>query len=235
LPLAIAAGLKTEIRYNSPLVRLETTATGVRATVRTGGKDETIAASRAVLAIPFSTLRDVPVDPPFSPAKRAVIGGLLYHEATRYLFQTRTRFWEGEGLSGGARTDGPGDIWDTSFGQKGPRGIIALTTGSPEVERRLEGMTLDQRVGFGVGITKAAFPQLERELQKTYVQRWMDQTYAKGAFTIYRPGQMTGWSAAMVRPENRVHFAGEHTSPWTGWMEGALWSGERAAQEILTA
>jgi monoamine oxidase len=37
----------------------------------------------------------------------------------------------------------------------------------------------------------------------------------------------------MARPEGRVHFAGEHLSPWTGWMEGALFSGERVAEEIL--
>ena len=44
---------------------------------------------------------------------------------------------------------------------------------------------------------------------------------------------MTGWVPAIGRPEGPVHFAGEHLSPWTGWMEGALWSGERAASEIL--
>jgi monoamine oxidase len=37
----------------------------------------------------------------------------------------------------------------------------------------------------------------------------------------------------MGQAEGRVHFAGEHIAPWNGWMEGALWSGERAAQEIL--
>jgi len=35
------------------------------------------------------------------------------------------------------------------------------------------------------------------------------------------------------RAEGRVHFAGEHTS--TGWMDGALESGYRAAREILEA
>jgi monoamine oxidase len=35
-------------------------------------------------------------------------------------------------------------------------------------------------------------------------------------------------------PQGRLHFAGEHTSAWMGWMEGALQSGERAAREILT-
>jgi monoamine oxidase len=32
--------------------------------------------------------------------------------------------------------------------------------------------------------------------------------------------------------EGRVHFAGEHTSPWPGWIQGALHSGLRAASEV---
>jgi len=32
-----------------------------------------------------------------------------------------------------------------------------------------------------------------------------------------------------------VHFAGEHTSLWIAWMNGALECGERAAGEILRA
>ena len=36
----------------------------------------------------------------------------------------------------------------------------------------------------------------------------------------------------LARPEGRVHFAGDHTSPWPGWMNGALQSGARAAREV---
>ena len=32
--------------------------------------------------------------------------------------------------------------------------------------------------------------------------------------------------------EGRIHFAGEHTSPWTGWMQGALESARRVVREI---
>jgi len=39
----------------------------------------------------------------------------------------------------------------------------------------------------------------------------------------------------LASAENGLHFAGEHTSIWTGWMEGALESGERAAREVLNA
>jgi monoamine oxidase len=37
------------------------------------------------------------------------------------------------------------------------------------------------------------------------------------------------------RPEGRIHFAGEHTSAWHGWMNGALESGNRAAAEVNAA
>jgi monoamine oxidase len=35
--------------------------------------------------------------------------------------------------------------------------------------------------------------------------------------------------------EGRLHFAGEHTSPFQGWMQGALVSGRRAAREVSLA
>ena len=34
-------------------------------------------------------------------------------------------------------------------------------------------------------------------------------------------------------PEPPFHFAGEHTSVWQGYMNGAVESGERAAGEII--
>jgi monoamine oxidase len=39
----------------------------------------------------------------------------------------------------------------------------------------------------------------------------------------------------MRQTEGRVHFAGEHTSLWTAWMNGALESAERVTREIIGA
>jgi monoamine oxidase len=52
---------------------------------------------------------------------------------------------------------------------------------------------------------------------------------------VFKPGQMTAWAKIFSKPEPLLYFAGEHLSPWNGWMEGALWSGERAAQELIQA
>jgi len=43
---------------------------------------------------------------------------------------------------------------------------------------------------------------------------------------------MTTWLPRIVRPEGRIHFAGEHTSIFPATMEGAIESGVRAARKI---
>jgi monoamine oxidase len=64
---------------------------------------------------------------------------------------------------------------------------------------------------------------------------WHEDEFARGAFTYFEPGQMTTLLPIAQRPEGRVHFAGEHTSAWHGWMNGALESGNRAAEEVNNA
>ena len=37
----------------------------------------------------------------------------------------------------------------------------------------------------------------------------------------------------IASPVGSIHFAGEHTALWSGFIEGALESAERATKEIL--
>jgi monoamine oxidase len=232
LTKGLAARVGDAIRYNTELVQLDRSGP-IRATVRSQGRDEVITADRVVLTIPFSVLDRVAVDPPFSTLKTEIINTLPYYPATRFLIETSTRFWERERLSGGARTDGPADIWDMSFGQPGTRGLLSLTTGGEFVDGTLAGVTPEQRSAYGRLMAQSAFPEITRQVQKIVVHRWPDDPYANGAFCVFRPGQMSRWTQAISRPEGLVHFAGEHTSAHSGWIEGALWSGDRVSQEIL--
>src|SRR5258706_2436893 len=68
LPRGIAGRWTEIIRYNCELVRLERSASGLRALCKQDGRMDAIAADRVVLAIPFSMLKRVALDPPFSPA-----------------------------------------------------------------------------------------------------------------------------------------------------------------------
>ena len=57
--------------------------------------------------------------------------------------------------------------------------------------------------------------------------------WARGAYAWFAPGQLTTLMRPLAEPEGCVHLAGEHMSASSGWMEGALDSGLRAARAVL--
>ena len=101
--------------------------------------------------------------------------------------------------------------------------------------RRVLDMTPEASLSAGVDLVADAFPGVRSEFEKGTVYRWSTDPWTRGAFAVYRPGQLTTLMPVLASAESGLHFAGEHTSVWTGWMEGALESGERAAREVLNA
>jgi monoamine oxidase len=112
-------------------------------------------------------------------------------------------------------------------------GILGVTVGGALGRKTLD-LSPEQSVVFGTDLAAAAFPAIRSELQKGVAQRWALEPWSKGAFAVFYPGQMASMMPHLARPEGLLHFAGEHTSSWMGWMEGALASGERAAREVLS-
>jgi monoamine oxidase len=96
-------------------------------------------------------------------------------------------------------------------------------------------MSAAESLEFGIGLVADAFPGIRSQFEKGSVQRWSLDPWSRGAFPVFKPGEMSTLMPTIARPESGIHFAGEHTSSWTGWMEGALQSGERAAREVLNS
>jgi len=63
---------------------------------------------------------------------------------------------------------------------------------------------------------------------------WNQQQWFRGAFAVDLPGQKINFANTILEPEynNRVFFAGEHTSVKHGWIQGALYSGMLAANTL---
>ncbi len=69
-----------------------------------------------------------------------------------------------------------------------------------------------------------------------YVEHdWTHERWTRGGpVANYAPGTMVQFGSAIRRPFGRVHWAGTETSTyWTGYMDGAVRSGQRAALEVL--
>jgi monoamine oxidase len=234
LPRAVAAALGSVVRYNAAVTRIDRGNGSIRVDFVEKGRATSIRARRVILAIPFSTLRRVEIRPPFPAEKTKAVRELSYFPATRLLLQSRSPFWQESGLNGSARTDQPAEIWDCTYDLAGSRGILGATVGGA-LGRRLANVTRDEAVKMGADLVVKTFTGLRRTFERGVAYRWARDPWARGAFAIFSPGQMTSMMSVIAPADGRVHFAGEHTSSWMGWMEGALQSGERAANEVLTA
>jgi monoamine oxidase len=233
LPKALAQSLGARVHYRTTLQRIRQDNKRVTATVNTSGRRSQISADYLICAIPFTVLRSIEVSPAFSEGKQRAIRELTYNSVTRVYVQSETRSWIADGLSGYAATDLPiGTVWDCTEGQSGARGILECYT-SGERARRLASLSEPQRIRTVVENVQKVFSGVSAEKAVSVV--WDADPLVKGAFAWFKRDQMATLLPHIARREGRVFFAGEHTSPWFGWMQGALESGNRAAHEVNDA
>lgn len=78
---------------------------------------------------------------------------------------------------------------------------------------------------------EAAHPFAYEELN------WSDEEYSRGCYAgVMAPGAWLGYGEALRQPIGPLHWAGTETATlWNGYMDGAVQSGERVAQEVLAA
>lgn len=235
LPKALATHLASKIRYGSPVVKIEQDAREVRVTYSQAGATETISADYLVCTIPFSILREIEVRPEFSPEKRRAIRELPYTSATRVYVQSRREYWARAGLGVSAYTDLPVmAIVNSTLNQTGARGILESYTAG-ENARRMAGLSEGERLEFTSRQMEQVYPGIRKNFEGGASVAWDEDRWARGAYAWFKPGQMTELLPHVARAEGRIHFAGEHTSSWPGWMQGAFQSGHRAAREINEA
>ncbi len=234
LPRAFAERLSGMIHYGAPVVRIEWSETTAGAVVRRAGEHQRFAADYAICTIPFSVLRHVEVAPPLSPPKRAAIEQLPYASIARVYLQSRQRFWAEEELEA-VNTDLPIKwLFDITAPQRGPRGVLeADAVGA--AGRRIGAMSERERIDVALDAMELLFPGRRALIEVGASKCWDEDPWARGAYAYFRPGQMRSLQPHIARPEGRIHFAGDHTSAWMGWIEGALESGLRAAREVHEA
>jgi len=222
--------LATKVLYNSPVVRIEQDAKSARATFLHGGSPQTIDADHILCAMPFSVLRRVELPSSFSERKRDIIQNLHYDSVSRVYLQSKKRSWEEKGLSGFAFTNEAVEIWQPTWSQPGPRGIL-MTYARPGQAELIAGLKEADRISSTLKQLDDIFPGLAENFEGGTSKCWMEDEWSRGAWSFIGPRDFVLGSAA----EGRVHFAGEHLSPFFSWMQGALQSGLRAVKEINEA
>ena len=230
LPRAFAKRLANKIIYGSPVVRLEQDDKAARAVFLHGGTQQTLSADRILCALPFSVLRNVELPATFPEAKLNLIKTLRYDSVCRVYLQAKKRSWEEKGLNGFAVTKNSVEIWQPTWNQPGPRGILMTYNRSGEAER-VGSMKESERISSTLAQLDGYFSGLRENFEGGASKYWAEDEWARGAWAFaFGPGFIVG-----SKPEGRIHFAGEHLSQNPSWMQGALSSGLRTVKEINEA
>jgi monoamine oxidase len=146
-------------------------------------------------------------------------------------------FWREQGLSGQAASlTGPARVVFDNSPHGSDRGVLLgflegrearEWSGRPEAERR---------AAVVAGFARLFGPKASRPID--YVDRdWSAETYTRGCYGGHLPpGTWTAFGPALTAPVGRVHWAGTETATtWSGYIDGAIESGERAAREVRAA
>ncbi len=233
------------LRHDHALVAIrQQTDRRVRLVFDVSGQSVQETADLVVLALPFSTLRDVELTHSgLSHKKRHVIRTMGMGTNAKIHLELHRKTWPALGYSGA--TYGDWDRlacgWDDVV-QLGPKASPALYLAFPGGRVGRSGLTGTAHgsapardVRWALGELEHVFPgTTDAYTGRAYEDHWARDPWVRGAYSYYRVGQGNTYGQLAGAPDGRFVFAGEHTSINNiGFLDGAVETGERAARQVL--
>jgi monoamine oxidase len=233
LPKAFAKAISSRIHYARAARKIVHNASGVDVSFEESGQLHSIHADHLVIAIPFRVLRQMEINPEFSTEKMNCIRTLSYGHGMKIAMQFKDRFWDAPG-SFGQRifTDTAlRRIYHMSVDEPGPRGVLMSFTSADDAEK-LGKMAEGDRLKIAQQEVTKLWPEAPQFWEGGISKYWNEDPWVQGSYSFTGVGQDRDYLDLARKPEGRVHFAGEHTSPFRASMNGAIESGVRASDEI---
>jgi len=244
----LSNGLPGQIETDMRLLRALKTAAGkIELTFARGAVARQASFDAVVLALPFTTLREVELDASLGlpPWKIAAIQSLGYGTNAKMMVGFNGRPWSALGGNGESYSDLANHqlTWETNPSRaSASRGILT------DYSSGIRGASLNPANSQGEAtaflndlddVFPGALAAATRDASgkfRVHLEHWPSNPSTQGSYTCYRPGQFTSIAGNEGKPIGNLHFAGEHANSfyeWQGFMEGAALSGIQAAREIL--
>jgi monoamine oxidase len=228
----MAGQLGERVQLSTPVFAIEQKADGV--VVRTPG--EAFEAKRVVVAIPPVLAGRIQYSPALPSARDQLTSRMPMGSVIKYLAVYDRAFWREAGFSGEAFSDT--GITVTTFDDSSPDGsqpaLVSFSDG--DVARVWSGRTPEERKQAVIAEFVRFFGPAAANPTAFVEKNWLEEPWSRGCYVgIMGPGTMTAWGSALREPCGRIHWAGTETATkWMGYIDGAIESGERVAQEIVS-
>ncbi len=229
LSKALAAPLGDQLVVGSPVLRIVDEEKSGVAVESTRLK---VRARRVVVAMMPADTRRIAFLPALPAQRRGLVDAWRGQPAIKVNVVYDEPFWRKDGLSGIGVADRPpiGVTFDNSP-QDGSRGVlVAFLTD--------DGVNKDpgkRRTAVLAGLA-SLFGKRAKEPVAYFETDWSSDGWTTGCVSPVPRNVLTRFGPALRVPVGRIHWAGSETSEaWCGYMDGAVRSGERVANEVLAA
>ena len=230
----LADGLGDNLRLEAPVVAVEQDADTISVTTASG---DAITTRRLIMATPPPLAAQIAWEPGLSQDRRRLLEKQTMGSTIKAWLAYDRPFWRDSNHNGFVMDDT--SAFTPAFDATPPGSDVGLIAGffesvegrsvaddGPEARREIAVRTLVRHLG----------PQAAEPLE--YVDKdWTAEQWSKGCYgAVMPPGVLTTVGHLMRKPFGAVHWAGTETATeWSGYVEGALESGDRAAGEVLSA
>ncbi|EIZ80504.1 amine oxidase [Novosphingobium sp. Rr 2-17] len=228
---ALAKQLKGDVLLGREVVAI-TQASGGRMTVHF--KDgSTLSAPKVICTLPFSTLRNVAIEPGLSGMQAQAVAQLGYQPISMIFVTAETPFWEQDGLAPGMWTDGVlGNVMPQRYGEDPQQITGFIVQARANLADYWDRLGAENAKALVVSRIEALRPAAKGRIRAHSYFSWSQERFNVGDFSYLAPGQVK-WMADIAKPAGNLFFAGEHTATGARGLEGALESSERVAIEVL--
>ena len=187
--------------------------------------------AQVVLACSLVPLRSVQFAPELPVPMSRAIRELGYGTITKTALQFTARTWP----DGYATTSLPAQrVYEPTVDQRDETsgsGVLMAYAGG-DGGRRLAVLDEPARIAAVADDLRTMYDLSEAPIG-AFSRAWSNEPRYGGSYAAYGPGQVTAHWDVLRRPCGPIRLAGEAVATWTGYLEGAVESGERAAGEIL--
>ena len=227
---AMAHSLRRPVGLNTAVVGLEDARGEAAVHCADGAVWRT---EHVVCAVPFAALRQMTIDPPLAGRQAEAVAALPYQPMTQLYFAPKAAPWPSDGHSPSMFTDTVAGMVVANRRGEDPAAVTGLTAWTMGANaRRLDAVDEKHSAHLVSREIEAVRPALRGQLAYVGRKSWGADAFAGGGWAYFRPGQIRRFGSTLAAAHGRIHFAGEHVAHANRGMEGAMESGERAADEV---
>ncbi|GME52741.1 putative flavin-containing amine oxidase protein [Neofusicoccum parvum] len=241
----IAQNLASSLHPNT--IRLSTPATSIThsahgCTTTTTAANPPIRSHRVILTLPSPLHQTITFTPPLPPPNHALASAAHMGFSAKVTLVYPAPWWRAAGLSAIFESALGPVIYSrsTSVPSAGHHSITGFVVGAPG--RRWSALPAAERRAavlrqlgnaFGAAVEGGVVPEPSEYVEEDWSRR---AAFGGGPMPVLGKGVLTRVGEGVARTVGAVHFAGAETADvWRGYMEGAVRSGVRSAEEVVAA